>query len=302
VPYTVDSLPKEKTNFTYQSPAGAIYGTLAMPATDKKVPVVLIIAGSGPTDRNGNQPTLRCNTYKMLADSLLKEGIASLRYDKRGIGESQAAVKSEDEMRFGDMVDDAAGMIKQLKADNRFSKIIIAGHSEGSLIGMIAAGRVPVNGYISLAGAGLTANKLIEKQMEAQMREKIPAARILMDSLLHGYKVSNIDPQLTHLFRPSIQPYLISWYQADPQKEIKKVVAPILILQGTTDIQVDEANAEQLKLAAPKATLKMITGMNHILKQAPADRDLNMATYNNPEIPLCPGLMPAIYQFIQQLK
>jgi hypothetical protein len=275
-----------------------------MPDEKKKVPVVLIIAGSGPTDRNGNsdQGVLKANEYKMLADSLKLAGIACVRYDKRGIGESSTAMKSEDSIRFEDGIKDAEGFIKMLKADVRFSKVIVLGHSEGSLIGMIAARQEKAAAFISVAGIAQRADKIIEQQIRAQSGELAAQATIILDSLDKGYVVKDIDPSLTSLFRPSIQPYMISWLKYEPKQEIRKLTAPVLILQGTTDIQVNVEEAESLKKACPKATLKLITGMNHVLKQATEFYAENVATYSKPELPLSPGLMPAIDKFIKALK
>jgi hypothetical protein len=304
IAYKEDSTPKEQSNIFLKTRTGNVFGSLTLPEGTKKVPVVLIIAGSGPTDRNCNSDAggMNTNAYKLLADSLQKAGIAAVRYDKRGVGESAGAAKSEDSTTFGDMVDDAVGFIKMLKKDARFSKIIIAGHSEGSLIGMIAAQREQVAGFISIAGIAQRADKVIEKQLRAQSGDLAAQATIILDSLDAGHKVKSVDPELYILFRPSIQPYMISWLKFAPAKEIKKLAIPVLIVQGTTDTQVDVSEAEQLKKAYPKATLKIIDGMNHPMKQAPEDRQKNAATYNNPKLPLSPGLMPAIVEFINTIK
>ena len=146
---------KGKSVMLVQTPTGKLYGTLTIPDGVKKVPVVLIIAGSGPTDRDGNNAMgARTNAYRMLADSLQLAGIASLRYDKRGVGASMEGMKEESAMRFNDMVNDAVAFIKALKADSRFSDVIVMGHSEGSLVGMIAAEKEKISKYISVAGAG----------------------------------------------------------------------------------------------------------------------------------------------------
>jgi alpha-beta hydrolase superfamily lysophospholipase len=288
------------SNFTLKTVSGNIYGTLVLPKGDQKVPVVLIIAGSGPTDRNGNASSMGLNTnaYKMLADSFLQHGIASLRYDKRGIGESAAAMKSESDLKFEDYISDAAGLIKMLRADGRFSKVIVLGHSEGSLIGMIAAGREKADAYISLAGVGERIDKPIERQLEAQSPALAAKATILFDSLSKGYTVQQPDVTLMSLFRPSVQPYMISWLQYDPQQEIRKLKMPVLLIQGTTDFQVSVQDAQLLAKAKPDATLELIEGMNHILKQGPAGRAENMATYNMPELPLKAELVQDIETFI----
>jgi len=289
----------EKSNFIYESKTGNIYGTLEMPESNKPVPAVLIIAGSGPTDRNCNQAGVQTNAFKMLADSLKKAGIATVRYDKRGIGESAAAMKNEEDMRFEDLVNDAAGFVKMMKSDKRFSNVIVAGHSEGSLVGMMAAKKAHADGYISIAGISEKAGGPIVRQLASQSEELSLNAAYVLDSLDKGYSVSSYHPDLASIFRPSVQPYLKSWLKYDPKIEIAKLDCLVLILQGTTDLQVSAEHAEALKSAYPRATLKMIKGMNHVLKQAPEDREKNLATYNNPKLPLSPELAPAIVAFVK---
>jgi len=296
LPYIQDST---KSNFNLKTSTGTIYGTLTMPKAESKVPVVLIIAGSGPTDRNGNNNMgLATNAYLMLADSLRKSGIACLRYDKRGVGESAGALKDEHSFVFDDIITDAEGFIKMLKEDNRFSKIIVLGHSEGSLIGMVAANKENTNGFISLAGGGENIGSIIEKQKKAESEDAAAETKIIVDSLKKGYDVKNVSPEMQSLFRPSVQPYMKSWLRYDPAIEIKKLKIPILILQGTTDMQVGVEQAEMLKKANARATMTLIKGMNHVLKHAPEDRQQNAATYAEPDLALSPGLMQAILKFI----
>ncbi len=281
-----------------QTDKGNVYGTLAIPDTKQKMPVVLIIAGSGPVDRNGNVRGMESNVYHMLADSLLQHGIASLRYDKRGIGQSAAAMRSESDMTFRDMIGDAIGWIRLLKADGRFSRVIVLGHSEGSLIGMVAAKEANADAYISVSGAGDRIDKIIETQLRARAPREVDKATLLLDSLSKGYKVQEPGGNLNGLFRASIQPYMISWIRYDPRKEIKILKIPILILQGATDIQVSVEDARALKEAQPAATLVVVEGMNHVLKPAPADPQQNIATYNAPGLSLKPELVTAIDEFI----
>jgi fermentation-respiration switch protein FrsA (DUF1100 family) len=301
VPYDDDTKKKEPSNFVLETNHGKIYGTLTIPPVDSRpVPVVLIIAGSGPTDRDGNNTMgVTANTYKMLADSLQLAGIATVRYDKRGICESAEAGGDEAALSFEDMIADAIGFIKKIRGTPGFTKLYVLGHSEGSLIGMIAAGRKNVDGYISVSGISEPADKILVKQISVQSKELGQKASVILDTLKKGYTVANIDPSLEAIFHTSVQPYLRSWMKYDPQQEIKKVKARVLIIQGTTDIQVGVEEAEHLKKAKPDATLKLITGMNHILKKAPADRQLNIATYSNPTLPLCPGLMTELRNFIK---
>lgn len=284
--------------------SGTIRGTLTMPKNASgKIPVVLIIAGSGPTDRNGNSPKLGLNgnTYKMIAEGLGKAGIASVRYDKRMIGESETQNKESD-LRFEDYVEDAQGLIGMLNDDQRFSKVIVLGHSEGSLVGMLTFHDLPSKAFISIAGAGDRADQILIEQMKSQPKYLADEFKALLDSLKKGKVIDNIDPQLYFIGRPSIQRYLMSWCRYVPSKEIKGVKAPTLIIQGTTDLQVTVTDAEKLKKGKSDASLVIIPGMNHVLKEAPADRDKNIATYSDPNLPLKPELMPAIVSFINKVN
>jgi len=289
-------------SFDYNLKAGAvmIHGTLTMPVTTAKVPVVLLIAGSGPTDRDGNNNMgLATNTYLMLADSLQKAGIACVRYDKRGVGESSTAIKNEADMRFDSGINDAIGYLNMLKADTRFSEIIIVGHSEGSLIGMIAATHGGVKKYVSISGAGEAADKILKTQTAAESKELSDKAVVIMDSIKKGYEVKDIPVNLANLFHASVQPYMRSWFKYDPTVEIKKLKMPVLILQGKNDLQVAVMDAENLKKAAPKAKLVLIDKMNHILKDAPEDKKDNYATYRKAELPLNSELSSSIITFIK---
>lgn len=286
--------------------SGSISGTLTMPETDEgKVPVVLIIAGSGPTDRDGNSPKLGINgnTYKMLANELGKKGIATVRYDKRLIGQSVSSTK-EKELRFEDYVDDAVSLINMLSEDKRFSKVIVLGHSEGSLVGILSVRDQPANAFISVAGTGRPADVLVTEQMKTQPKFLADNFKVMLDSLRKGKftENNNIDVKLYPLMRREIQPYLMSWFRYDPIREMKKIKVPVLILQGTTDTQIPVTDAEKLKKAKSEATLVIINGMNHILKEAPADREQNLATYNKPDLPLKAELVNSIVTFVKGLK
>jgi len=234
----------------------------------------------------------------MLAQELGKKGIASLRYDKRGIAGSRSAGPKEADLRFDNYVDDAKGWILYLKNDLKFKKIAVIGHSEGSLIGMIASQGTEVNKYVSIAGAGQPADKIIREQFKNQPPSVTIEVNSILDNFVKGKTVANTSPGLAPLFRTSVQPYMISWIKYDPQKEIAKLKIPVLIIQGTTDIQVTLADANHLVKALPKAKLAIIEGMNHILKPAPADQNLNIATYSQPDLPLKAELIGNLIPFL----
>ncbi|MGH7460377.1 MAG: alpha/beta hydrolase [Longimicrobiales bacterium] len=283
--------------------SGVIHGTLLLPAKAQgKVAVALIIAGSGPTDRNGNSPLLpgANNSLKLLAESLATQGIASVRYDKRGVAGSlgAAAGKSEADLRFSHFSDDAAGWIAQLRKDARFSTITIVGHSEGSLVGMMAAQKERPNAFVSLAGAGRPAADVLTEQLERGLPpDAKPEALRVLNELRAGRKVEQPPPALAALFRPSVQPYLMSWLPLDPAAELARLKLPALIVQGSTDIQIALKDAERLAQAEPSAQLAVIDGMNHVLKEV-RDASQQVPSYSNPELPLHRELGGIVSKFI----
>lgn len=287
---------------TLETASGNLAGTLVVPKTDELCPVVLLIAGSGPTDRNGNTAIgqMKNNSLRMIAEALEEAGIASLRYDKRGIGASKSAGKDESFLRFEDFVADAQAWVDLLAADKRFSQVIVAGHSEGSLIGMLTAqGRKAVRAFISIAGAGRPAYDIIEEQMAKQPENIRKEVAEINASLRKGEPVSPVPPYLYALFRPQIQPYIISWYRYNPQIVAMTLRCPMLVVQGTKDIQVPASEVQALTALAPGAMKCIIEGMNHVLKPCHSmEMEVQKAVYADPELPLHEELMPAIIGFI----
>ncbi|TDO97726.1 alpha/beta hydrolase [Flavobacterium sp. 245] len=289
----------KETNVTLKINVDQLYGTLTVPETTKKCPVALIISGSGPTDRNGNNPMMKNNSLKMLAEALAKNGIASLRYDKRGIGESKASAGEESSLVFENYTEDAKSWINFLKQDKRFTQITIIGHSEGSLIGMVAGAKA--NKFVSIAGAGESADKLLKEQISSKSNKQIEEMTFpIIDSLKSGNKVKKVDPLLNSLFRPSIQPYLISWFKYDPQTEIKKLTVPVLIIQGNKDLQVSVSDAESLSKASKNGELVIVDKMNHVLKIIDGDNKANFESYNNESLPISEDLTNKVISFIKK--
>jgi len=263
-----------------------------------------LISGSGPTDRNGNTVGLPGpnNSLKLLAEALAQRGIASVRYDKRGVGGSRGALTSEVALRFDMLADDAAQWVRQMRLDHRFSSITVAGHSEGSLLGMLATERAKADAYISLEGPGRSAMTVLHEQLTA----RAPAALAqqsdrIMAELSAGRTVDSVPPELAALFRPSVQPYLISWFKYDPAQELAKLTVPVLIVQGTTDIQVSVQDAHNLSTAVPRAQAVIIDGMNHVLKLVPPDMNAQMKSYSDPSLPVAPQLVDAVATFVNGL-
>jgi uncharacterized protein len=277
-----------------------IKGTLFLPENvTSKTKLVILIAGSGPTNRNGNQIGMQNNSLKFLAEGLAQDGFAVFSYDKRIFAQMINKTLDEKTLSFEDFINDTKDVIAYYKSQKKYSKIIIAGHSEGSLIGMVAANGT-VDGYISLDGAG----RPIDEVLSEQVAKNSPSVKEETDKnlalLKEGKTFENKNPLLASLFRESVQPYMISWIRYNPQNEIKKLSIPILIINGTKDIQVPPSDAELLHKANPKSELKIIENMNHIFKEIKNDED-NIKSYSDSKLPVIPELVNVITQFINSI-
>lgn len=287
------------TNVALPAQPAPILGTMLTPGGETRAAAV-IIAGSGPTDRNGNSPMgVSANSYRLLAEGLAAQGIATVRYDKRGIGASFAAGVAESELRFGMLVDDARAWAAETARLTGKPCAWLIGHSEGSLIALAAAqDNDLVCGVVSLSGAGRSAPVVLSEQLRAGVPEPLLSQALhAIDELAAGRTTDNV-PGLESLFRPSVQPYIISWFALDPQVLANLYPGPLFIGQGSTDFQTTVADAEALKAAQPDADLVIWEGVNHVLKVAPEDRAANAATYGDPTLPLAPGVVDDIAEFI----
>ena len=283
---------------------GELGGILMFPENTRKVPVVLIIQGSGPTDKDGNSAVLpgKNNSLRLLAESLAKAGIASLRFDKRGLGLSQSAGKAESELTFDDFIQDARSWLAFLKADKRFKRIGVAGHSQGSLIGMQVAMDKRVSAFASIAGPSLSIGETLMTQIKSNPYNPpnvIQEAQEIIDTLEGGELVEEVPSYLQTIFRSSIQPFMISWMKYNPVDEINRLDMPILVINGSTDLQVSVEDAQRLQISNPLAKLVIIDGMNHVLKDVSANRTENMAAYSNEELPLNAEFERSIVSFFK---
>jgi len=230
---------------------------------------------------------------------LAQEGIATVRYDKRGLGDNSELLTKEEDVNFDQYVEDAVQIIQSLQADKAYTSVHVIGHSEGSLIGLLAAQKIGVESFVSIAGAGRPMDEVLLEQLKGQLAPNLfKESTDILTALKQGEQIKNISPQLQAIFRPSVQPFLISMLKYNPATELGKVKSRVLLVQGTTDLQVKEVDAETLKKGNQDAKLLYMEGMNHVLKNAPADRAENLATYADPTLPLHDELLPAIEQFI----
>jgi uncharacterized protein len=295
-------LPNEKEIAVTSYDGNKLFGNLLAKNNQQKL--VIIIAGSGPTDRDGNNPLGdKADSYKLLAYALDSQNIATFRYDKRGVAKSISSNFNPSDVVFDDYIKDAEKIFDYFHDSLGFKNIYFAGHSEGSLIGMIASEKKPVQGYISVAGAGRPIDAVIEDQENASslpdsLKTKVT---VIFNELKKGNEVSDIPAALNMLFNKSIQPYFISWLKYDPAKEIKKLSCPILILQGACDKQVKVTDAESLHKANPKSKIDIIPLMTHTLKNTNGDcADENYKTYMDPSLPVNTQLVNDIVKFIRK--
>lgn len=290
----------DEQDISLKTPTGTLWGTLNQPASQSAA--VLILPGSGPTDRNGNGPSIHPDLYKMFAHDLGEKGITSLRIDKRGIGESSTALSAETVVRFQLYVDDARAWASDLKSRTGVKCVWLVGHSEGALVAEVAAeDDADICGLVLVSGAGRRAGDLIRSQLDANpgMTPEMKAgASQTLAELEAGRIVASPPPELKAMFRVSVQPYLISWLALDPAAILAQIKKPVLILQGGNDIQISVDDAKLLAKAQPDAKLVIFPGVNHIMKVAPADRAGNFATYGDPTLPLAPDVAGTIVHFI----
>ena len=288
------------TEVVLPSQPAPLHGTLLTPPDASAVAVIL--PGSGPTDRDGNSALgVAASTYRLLAEGLADQGVATLRIDKRGVAASAAAGPAEADLRFDAYAADARAWAAEAAARAGKPCAWLIGHSEGALVALkaVQGGDDKICGLILLSGAGRPAGAVLREQLASLPEPTKTQAFAALTELEAGRTVADAPPALAALLRPSVQPYLISWLPLDPAALIAAYDGPVFIGQGTTDLQVSVTDAQALAAADPRATLKLWDGVNHVLKTAPAGRAANMATYADPALPLAPGVAADVGAFIR---
>lgn len=287
--------------------SGLLHGTLSTPPdATGPMPAVLIIAGSGPIDRDGNVRGFagRNDSLRLLALALAERQVAAVRYDKRGIAASQDAGRPEEQMRIEDYADDACSWLAWMRQQTRLGPLAVIGHSEGALIGALAAQRCPqhLSAYVSLAGVGGRASDALRLQLQhPQVPERVRArSEVILQALERGETIDEVPPSLNALFRPSVQPYLVTWFRYDASAVLAKLAMPVMIVGGSTDIQVRPDEARTLAAARPDARLLIVEGMNHVLKTAPPGDAEQLPAYTNPELPVPAALTEPLSAFLHQ--
>ena len=291
-------------------PAGLLAGSLNLPdGADAAGPLVLILPGSGPTDRDGNSPVgINAGTYRLLAEGLAARDLASLRIDKRGMFGSAAAASDVNAVTVSDYVTDARGWIAAVRDTLDSECVVLLGHSEGALVALLAAddaatAGAAVCGVVLVAAPGRPLGDVLREQLAANeaLAPFLAEAKETIAALEAGRRVdgASISPELAPLFRPQVQGFLIELLALDPQALLGALEMPVLIVQGARDMQADRSDAERLAAAAADAELLVLPEANHVLKAVPADdREANIAAYRDPSRPLVDGVVEAIADYV----
>jgi pimeloyl-ACP methyl ester carboxylesterase len=289
---------------TAPGPQGPLAGTFV--DAGRRAPVVLIIPGSGPTDRDGNNPLgVSAAPYRLLAEALAAHGVSTVRMDKRGLFGSKGAVANPNDVTIGDYAADARSWIGAIRTRTRVRCVWLLGHSEGSLIALATAQEPDrICGVISVSGAGRRLSDVIRDQLRASPANAsvLDSAIKALDSLERGehVEITAMHPALQRLFAPQVQGFMIDMFRYDPAKLAAGLKVPLLIIQGERDLQVSPADAQTLAAAQPKAKLDLLPRMNHVLKDVDSDdRSANLATYSNPSLPVDAEAVDAIARFVK---
>lgn len=269
-------------------------GTLSF--TNTKTPLIIWVHGSGNVDRNGNQGTaVKANYIKQFRNEINKNNIAFFSYDKRTATKRNFPFLKN--MKFNGFVTDLKTVINHFKNDHRFSEIILIGHSQGSLVAMLASKNI--DKYISLAGAGEPINKIIVKQITAQNANLGEYAAKHFKELKETGSIKTVNPFLISIFSKPNLAFLKSWTAINPSVEIKKLTIPILIINGTKDLQVKIEDAKALHTANPKSEMVLIKNMNHVLKNIEKEAD-NMSSYYSADFALSKKLIKTVVTFVKK--
>jgi alpha-beta hydrolase superfamily lysophospholipase len=247
---------------------GQLAGTLLLPEGAGPWPAALLVPGAGPTDRDGNSPLFGepLDNLKQLAQGLAAHGVASLRYDKRGVGASVYPGLSEEALRFEQLVDDAVALAGRLASEDRIGRVALVGHSEGALVAALAAHDARAQAVVSISGAGARASALMRGQIEGRLPQEIAASAVAALAALEAQQpVEDVPDALILLFRPTVQPYLMSWFRHDPPAVLGGLEQPVLLVHGSADTQLGLEHARWLQAGKPDARLEIVEDMDHLL-------------------------------------
>lgn len=275
-----------------------VEGTLLTPKDQNIAPLVILIAGSGPTDRNGNQSFMKNDMLKKIAESMSNNGIASFRYDKRIVKQIRNKTIDKD-ISFDDFVTDAKSVISYFKPN--YKTIVVAGHSQGSLVGLLAL-EEGVSGFISLAGAGKPIDEILIEQISKTAPMFLEDSKRVLTLLKAGKTTTDFPMALSSIFNLDVQGFMSNWMQYNPTEEMKKHNIPTLIINGDKDLQVSVDEANLLYKAAQNGVLLIVEKMNHIMVKIEGEQLENMKSYNDTSLEISPEVEKSMIEFIKNIN
>lgn len=283
-----DGVVEELVSVT--TPESTVAGVLWSPATAGPHPLAVIVAGSGPTDRHGNNPLGEFGrAYDILAAELAGRGVACLRYDKAGVGASTLGVPASD-VTIWTSVNVAEQMVAYGRGLGRFSRVTVVGHSEGGIVAMHLASRELVDAIVLLATPGRALQDVLREQLASRVpQQDLRAFDETVDAWKSGRADVTVPAALASLFRPTNIAYYKSLFGLDIHALAASVNVPATVANGTDDAQVTTEDAEQLRRSNPRFHVHLVPGMNHGLKVANEDPFCSSASE-----PLAPGLVQVI--------
>ena len=294
--YAIDNFNEVKLKVR----GGYIYGNVLEPKENAKDAIVIITAGSGPTDRDGNSPLLdgRNDSLKYLAYKLKDKGIASFRYDQRSSGKSYKSLKATN-IKFEYLVEDLVECIKYLRQKKNYKTIYLIGHSQGALISVLAAQQEKVDGVVTIAGAARPIDEILIDQFERQDNGLVYVLKEELKKVKEGKESTVEDKDIKMLLSGENGEFVRNWMKYNPVKELKKLDTPVYFIYGTSDLQVKPVEINYLDDIIKNDNLKILKDMNHVLKVSPEDEKENIKRYSLPSYPIHPNLADSIEGFIQ---
>jgi pimeloyl-ACP methyl ester carboxylesterase len=294
------AVTSEQVSLTLPDGAGELAGTLA--TADGADTIVVLVSGSGPTDRDGNQPTLRNDSLRLVAEGLASLGVSTLRYDKRGAGHSVVHGFREEDVQLQTYADDVVRWVEWLRRRGPHRHIGLLGHSEGGLVASLAANRAQASFVVLLETPGRPVDQVLQAQLDRKLPPELAKqAAAIIGELKAGRTVADVPEPLRFVFRPGVQPYWISMFSHPPTELVRGLAMPLLIVQGNQDLQVELSDAQRLSSAQPAASACLVQGMNHVLKTVATPADQGKA-YSDPSVPLSKEVLDDVARFLDGLR
>ncbi|HWR12081.1 MAG TPA: alpha/beta hydrolase [Rectinemataceae bacterium] len=276
---------------------GSIPGTLLVPDSNQQSPLVLLLAGAGTTDRNGNNYNVpgKSDCLAMLAKSLAAKGVATYRYDKRGSGEAYMLESWGATTSLNKHISDALQALRLLCGMDGFSRIVVSGMNEGAWTGaaainLLAKEGLFVDGLLVLDSSGREPLDDLRASLDELDEATRAEAEAIVEAILAGKPFPPPSGGLADFFASSRVEWLGSWLKFSPAAEMARVKAPIIFVYGSADLQVPRAAFEKLLAARPEAAARVIPSMNYALKRVKTEEE-NYDSFTNPDYPLSEALV-----------